>query len=294
MNTRHLDTLVWVVRLGGIGAAARHLNVTQPTVTRRIQELERNLGTCLFRREGGRFVTTGAARLCASNAERILGELTAMRVATSGPSAIRATVRVGVGELVALTWLHRLLERMEQTYPNVLVNLDVDLSSRLLDKLARRDLDFVIVPGPVAIPHAVKADIGSCSFRWLASPLRFRTDDGATPHKLAELPIITLPHEADLNDTMMRWFEASGARPARLSVCNSFSVVTALVRKGLGVSLMPVDYFAEDLSLGSLIALGSDADAPLPRYSTAYLDAAELPILAHLAAMSLEESRFRR
>jgi len=36
MDSRHLETLVWVTRLGGIGAAAQHLNLTQPAITRRM------------------------------------------------------------------------------------------------------------------------------------------------------------------------------------------------------------------------------------------------------------------
>lgn len=58
MDSRQLQTFLWVVRLGGVGAAARHLNVTQPTVTRRIQELERELKAPLLEREGRNVVPT--------------------------------------------------------------------------------------------------------------------------------------------------------------------------------------------------------------------------------------------
>jgi DNA-binding transcriptional LysR family regulator len=108
MNDGHLKTLLWVVRLGGIGAAAQHLHMTQPAITRRIQELEKELGAQVLRREGRHVVPTALGHTCLASAERILSEVAVMRVAASG-NAVAGTIRVGVGEIVALTWFYRLL-----------------------------------------------------------------------------------------------------------------------------------------------------------------------------------------
>ena len=64
MDARGLETLLWIVRLGGVGAAARHLNLTQPAVTRRVRALEGELGAQLFRREGRNVALTQAGRNC--------------------------------------------------------------------------------------------------------------------------------------------------------------------------------------------------------------------------------------
>src|SRR6202795_1316475 len=95
MDSRHLETLLWVFRLGGIGAAAQHLNLTQPAVTRRIQELERELGAKVLRRQGRNVVPTTLGQSCLGSAERILSEVATMRVAASGKAA-SGTIRVGV------------------------------------------------------------------------------------------------------------------------------------------------------------------------------------------------------
>src|SRR5947209_18707540 len=95
MDSRHLETLLWVVRLGGIGAAAQHLNLTQPAITRRIQELERELGAKVLRRHGRNVVPTPLGQSCLANAERILSEVTAMRLAATGNAPV-GTIRVGV------------------------------------------------------------------------------------------------------------------------------------------------------------------------------------------------------
>ena len=49
MNTRNLETLLWVIRLGGIGAAGRHLNLTQPAVSLHIKQLEARLADAPYK-----------------------------------------------------------------------------------------------------------------------------------------------------------------------------------------------------------------------------------------------------
>src|SRR6201985_2417556 len=102
MDSRHLETLLWVVRLGGIGAAALHLNLTQPAVTRRIQELERELGAKVLRRQGRSVVPPALGESCLVSAERILSEVDMMKVAAGGEVPV-GTIRVGIVESIALT-----------------------------------------------------------------------------------------------------------------------------------------------------------------------------------------------
>src|ERR1700694_2997775 len=115
MDSRHLETLLWVVRLGGIGAAAQHLNLTQPAVTRRIQELERELGAKVLRRQGRNVVPTPVGQAFLGSAERILSEVATMRGVASDKSAVGA-IGIGLVESVALTWLQHFLARLEGRY----------------------------------------------------------------------------------------------------------------------------------------------------------------------------------
>jgi len=124
MDSRHLETLLWVVRLGGIGAAAQHLNLTQPAVTRRIQELERELGAKVFRRQGRNVALTPVGQTCLGSAERILSEVATMRIAASGKAAV-GTIRVGVVESIALTWFQNFLARIEGRYPKVQMEIEL-------------------------------------------------------------------------------------------------------------------------------------------------------------------------
>lgn len=292
MNIRHLETMLWVIRLGGVGAAARHLNLTQPAVTRRIQELEENLGAPLFEREGRTIIPTALAKVCAANAERVLAEVSLMRITATGGAAVAGKIRAGVTELIALTWFDRLITRIQEAYPNLIVEIDVDLSSRLLTKLGRRQLDIVFVPGPISIPEAAKTYLGSCTFQWMANPQLLHARRELTPLDVAQLPIISLPHDADVHWTMVKWFEEAGVEPRRMSYCNSFSVIASLVRKGLGISLLPYELFRHEVDTGSLVVLPESPQIMKPEYSVAYIPSAEFYVLPQIAAFAKEESLF--
>jgi DNA-binding transcriptional LysR family regulator len=301
MNDGHLKTLLWVVRLGGIGAAAQHLHMTQPAITRRIQELEKELGAQVLRREGRHVVPTALGHTCLASAERILSEVAVMRVAASG-NAVAGTIRVGVGEIVALTWFYRLLARIEERYPNVRLQVDVDLSTRLVTKLRRHQIDIALLPGPVALPGVVSTDLGRCTLDWVAIPRLLQNKEAhhLTPADLAAYPIITLPQDANSHDLMANWFAQAGVKPARVHYCNSMSVVASLVRKGVGISLLPSDLFKDEVRSGALVILPVTPGMPKVGYAAAYLPSedlsstAELAILPEIAEFAREESWFLR
>ena len=291
MDSRHLETLLWVVRLGGIGAAAQHLNLTQPAVTRRIQELERELGAKVLRRQGRNVVPTPVGQTCLGSAERILSEVATMRVAASDKSAV-GTIRVGLVESVALTWFQNFLARIEGRYPRVQMEIDVDLSNRLITKLARRQIDIALVPGPVQLPGVVRVSLGDCDMKWLGHPRLCPKDCEMKAADLAALPIIGMPQDANAYHSIINWFEDAQVSPSLMHCCNRLSVVALLVRRGVGVSLLPPDLFAGDLESGALKILIEQPDVPKVEYSAAYLPALDASILPEVAAIAREESWF--
>src|SRR5260221_10117797 len=147
VNIQSLETLLWITRLGSFSAAARHLRLTQPAITRRINELELQLGAPLFRRERPHAALTPAGKRCVRIAERMVADFAELKAAAGVSSGLTGSIRVGVSELIALTWLDRLLIRVDRRYPGVNIELDVDLSARLVKKLGARNVDIALVPG---------------------------------------------------------------------------------------------------------------------------------------------------
>jgi DNA-binding transcriptional LysR family regulator len=275
--------------------------MTQPAITRRIQELEKDLGAQVLRREGRNVVPTALGESYVASAERILFEMSAMRNSASG-NAVVGTIRMGVAEVIALTWFYRLHTRIEERYPNVRLEIDIDMSNRLLTKLKQNQIDIAMLPGAVTLPGVVKTDLGACALEWMSPPklLDSRRGRHFTPANLANLPIITLPQEANAHKVMVDWFEDAGVKPSRVHSCNSVSAVAPLVRKGMGVSLLPCDLFKDELQSGTIVILPVMPPIPKVNYVAVYSGnvvrsrATELAILPEIAQFAREESWFLR
>jgi DNA-binding transcriptional LysR family regulator len=291
MDSRHLETLLWVVRLGGVGAAAQHLNLTQPAVTRRIQELERELGARVLQRQGRNVALTALGQSCLERAERVLSEV-AMMKAAAGQDAEVGTIRVGVVESIALTWFQSFVARIEQRFPKVRLEIDADLAGGLAAKLTRRQIDIALLPGPVDLLGSIRVSLGSCALKWLGHPRFCPANRNLTAAALAELPTIGMPQDASVYHLMVNWFEEAGLSPRFIHRCNSFSVMSLLVRRGIGISLLPADLFTEDLAAGALKILLENSSAKDMEYSAAYLRASDNPLVPQLAALAREESWF--
>jgi DNA-binding transcriptional LysR family regulator len=292
VHTRNLATLLHVIRLGGIGAAARHLNLTQPAVSRRIDELERELGAPLFRRQGRQVVPTPAARACLASAERILAEVEVMRGLASGRGVMLRTVRVGVAELIALTWFDRLLARLRETHPHIVVDMHVNLASRLVDGLSRRELDLILTPGQVPVAGAVRHDIGASTYAWMGTRAQMLGRDHLAPQDLLDMPVLMAPQGSDSHQMVQDWCEAAGAALGRVSLCNNLGVIGTMVRKGVGISPLPVELFAEDLADGTLVALPSRPPMRNVPYSACYLPSRDAPLMQDVAELARAESWF--
>lgn len=284
MQSHNLDTLLWVVRLGSLSAAADHLHLTQSAVTRRIQELERDLKVKLFQRSGRLITPTAAAQAMLPAVERVLQEIATMRAAALGGSAYRGKVRIGIAELIGLTWFDRLLMRLDQDFPNLTIEIRVDVSGQLIEGLSRHALDVAFLPGSAPLKGLVQSTIGSRALRWVGHPKLMGTHDALSPQAIADLPIILLPIGADWYDIAMAWLADARLKPRRVSTCNSLSVLTSLVRKGLGISLMPMDLIAEELANGTLISIPEYPALPRADYSAAYLPSEAAPIIPQIVA----------
>lgn len=292
MRIVNLETLLWIVRLGGVGAAAHHLHVTQPAVTRRIRELERELNISLFERTGRGIRLTAAGQNCFELAQRIVGEVATFRQSANSAALVVATIRMGVAEVIALTWLHSLLGRITADYPNVQIELDIDLSSRLLAKLEEGRIDIALVPGNPSLSGSTRRSLGAAALSWMCAPGFLPKSKILRPADLAEIPILTLSQGSNSHSVMTSWFADSGVVPKQVAYCNSLTVIVSLVMKHVGISLLPEPPLQHHIDSGTLhLFCETPAVSPV-EYWAVQRPMAGFPILNRIIELACEESRF--
>ena len=131
-----------VVEEGSLSAAARTLGITQPTVGRHVDALERALGCVLFTRSQQGFAPTEAARALQPYAQALRSTAAALlRAAASQGDGAAGTVRISASEVVGVEVLPPILERLRRRHPALVIELSL---SNVLSDLLHSDADIAV------------------------------------------------------------------------------------------------------------------------------------------------------
>ncbi len=293
MNIKQIEAFVHAARSGGISAAARKLNTTQPAVSMRVKELERSLNASLIDRSQRRIRLTPRGREFLEYAERILAMTEEAQNYFGGAQTLAGRIRLGVTETIALTWLPDLVGRIHAKFPEVVVELDVDLTVGVWNKLNAGDLEIAFLPGPAQGPGLVSASLGYIRYDWMASTTLDIPSGRLQPKDLAAWPIITLGRESNLHDVIEVWFRRHGLRPRRVDVCNSLGVVASLTKAGLGISLLPPSVLRDERDRGELRLLETAPRLEDLEFQAVYARSAETPLIKFVVEMAHHVSTFR-
>jgi DNA-binding transcriptional LysR family regulator len=142
-----VETFVKVANLRSFRQAAKALKTTQPLVSTRIKQLEEYLRVRLIERDRRLVALTPKGQEFLVHAERLIGVRDEMIDTFRDPAAVSGIVRLGVSESIVHTWLPTLMKRVNNDYPNLEFEIEVDISPRLRDGLVRRDLNLAFLAG---------------------------------------------------------------------------------------------------------------------------------------------------
>ena len=253
-----LRRVLAIARAGSLVGAAGALGVDHSTVFRRLNAMERALGTKLFERLPEGYRPTEAGERLVAAAERIEAETLALDRDLAGRDArLHGRLRVTASETLAFRVLTDEIARFRERHPGIQVELVID--NRALD-LTRREADVALRaarPSQGDLFGRKLADI-----RWSLYGARDRLQDRdlpLAPEDLARWPLIGWG-EAALPVRAAAWLDE---RAAGAVVYRSSSLVNQLVaaRAGIGLAVLP-GYLA-DPEPALLRALG-----PIPELTT--------------------------
>ncbi len=261
-NLRGLEAYYWAARLGGYGAAAGHLGLTQPSISVRIKELEREVGTKLFYRAGRNVRLSDAGVAMFDYVERVLTLMHDLEGHVRGSGPLRGLIRLGVPDSFALICLADLLKELDREHPELNVAVTVDNSRALGQKLEEGTLDVAIMAQPQNSKLFRTEFLGAQLVTWVASPAFLASSSQLHPEDLVGHQIVTNPSPSPTFSLVMDWFADSRFVPTRLSTCNSVAVIIGLVSAGAALSILPTCIIQEHLRNGTLVAL--NFSPPLP------------------------------
>ncbi len=289
-DLKSLETFVWVATLGGFRAAAAKLNATQPAISQRIASLEAQCGAALLERGARGAVPTEKGRALLDRAKRLLELHGEMRAALARDGAIEGTLRLGVAETIVHTWLPRLIERLAREHPKLALEIEVDISPNLRERLLAHQIDLAFLLGPLSAPALRNVPLGTFELAFLASP-KMGLPSRAPLARLAEHPIVTFARGTKPHIALAELFAQRGIAPARLHASAALSPAIKLALDGIAVALMPAAIVREEVRAGKLKRIASDAALPELEFVACWPAAPGEMRAARVAELAAETSR---
>ncbi|MEO8410024.1 MAG: LysR family transcriptional regulator, partial [Propionivibrio sp.] len=141
---RNLRAFIIVAETGNITAAANLLNITQPTLTKRLQHLEEQYGCKLFERLPRGVGITSCGEALLPYARRVEAEfLQAGEAVNAVKSGHLNDLRIGAGPLFHMRYLGRILRSLHEEFPDTALSLTAGVNMHNLPRLMDGTLDIV-------------------------------------------------------------------------------------------------------------------------------------------------------
>ncbi len=249
LNYHHLRYFQAVATHGGIKAAAGSLNVSSPTLSAQVRELEAFLGRELFRREGRKMVLTEAGRMVKRYGERIFsfGDEMLEVLERGGTDGVE-TVYLGIADSVPKLLVSRILSRAWETLPNLRVIVREGLPSELLPALASHQVDLILANerAPASfrtILFSSRAGRFGVGFAAVA-PLRRRF---LKTKAFAGFPVLVPTRESSLRRDLDRWWAETKTVPEVRAEFDDAAAMYELAAAGVGAAPV-LDVVASDIA----------------------------------------------
>ncbi len=237
-----------VVDEGGITRAAEKLLRVQSSVTTRIKQLETDLDTPLFLRQGKQLHLTPAGHILLDYAKRLHALAEEARTAVQDPHP-RGVFRLGAMESTAAVRLPVPLTRYYQRFPEVDLQLRTGNPTQLATAILAGEIDAALVAEPVAeerFDHVAAFEEDLILVAKKDHP-PIGEDNPLPPTMIAFEQ--GCPHRKRLET----WYEQRGDMPRHTIQLSSYHAMLGCVVVGMGVALIPcsvLDTFPEQHLLG--------------------------------------------
>lgn len=242
MDIQELEAFWWIAKTGSFNKAAEKLYLTQPSVTARIQTLEKELGQPLFERKPRGVRLTDAGRVLLPHAERVLMDIRKARQAVSDlGSATGGTLMVGSALTTSTYALPEILARFKLAFPAVEVAVRTGRSQQIQQLV----LDDTVPLGFVHSPLVTHPEIEAIPLYseaivlvvYPGHPLAGRPE--VTAEQLASEAFIMSDRASGYWSLVEQFWAHSGIAPRVTMELDSTETTKRMIMGGLGIAMLP-------------------------------------------------------
>ncbi len=286
VDFKSIETFLWVVTLGSFRGAGQRLNTTQPAISQRIAQLEREMGVKLLNRDHRVVSPTPSGRQLMVYAEKLISLRAEMLAEVGDRSAMRGVLRLGVAETIVHTWLPQLIKSVNKAHPNLSLEIEVDITPNLSARLLAQEIDLAFLVGPLSASGVRNRVLCDYSVGVLASSSLGLGNKALRMQDLAKFPIITFPRKSQPYEIVRSLFNRPGLPPIRLHASASLATVIHMAIEGLGIAVIPTSIVENELTDGRLQLLATDLKIPPLTFSASWLESPDTLAVERVADLA--------
>ena len=262
MNTRFLETFVWLAKLKNFRLTAEKLHTTQAAVSSRIATLEQDFGLRLFDRGAREVALTTDGSKALVYAERIVKLMREMKDDMSARDNYSGVIRIGVIESIVHSWFPDLIGRIHKLFPQLEIEIASDTTIHLSEQFSKGDLDLVLLAEPVIALNVRNFKLCELPMRWVGSSKLEIGNETLTLSDLAAFPLVSFARNSGPHSIIQQLFSNSERGSLHINCITSVATMIRLVSDGFGVAVVPPAIIQRELNDGSLQLLRVDVEFP--------------------------------
>lgn len=223
-----IRSFVAVVEHGGFSQAGSIIGRSQPAMSLQIKRLESMVGSELIRRSSRGVVLTETGELVLDYGRRILGLNDELQHRLQ-QSQLSGTVRLGIPNEFAMSYLPQILAGFTRRYPDVRLEVVSQLSRDLLKEQAAQQLDLVIAFNDQSRAHA--------EAYWTEELVWVQSSDAQFEHQ-GYVPLVVAPQGCMYRNRMLETLDNASTHWQIVYTGSSYGGIRAAVMAGLGVTAL--------------------------------------------------------
>ena len=253
MELGQLEAYLKVAEYRNFSRAAEALELTQPSVTARIQALERNLGDVLFERNGRGVRLTGAGESFLPHATRVLEALQDGRDAVQSIRRLElGALRLGAAPTVSTYVLPGLLKEFSSRYPGLDISVHTEYSSQIV-RMVLADEVQVGLERAITHPEVETVTLYEDEVVLVAAPGdEFAKRGSVNIEDVAERHLIMFDRGSSYYALVDNALREAGVLVTPAMELDNMEATKKMVQGGLGVAMLPQVAVAHELESGEL------------------------------------------
>jgi DNA-binding transcriptional LysR family regulator len=288
IDFKNLETLYWVANLASFRRAAERLHTTQPAISQRVAQIEAELGFPLLRRGSKSVTPTPRGREVLIYAEKLLAMRAEMIGRLGSPLAVAGVLRIGVAETIVHSWLPDFIKRVNLVFPKLVLEIEVDISPNLRDRLLAQEIDLAFLLDPFASAPFVTLPLCRYPPAFIASKKIRLPREPARIEDLALYPIMTFSRRTTPYDDVRRLFSHPGLPGVQLHASASLATLVHMAEEGLGIAVIPSSIVRKPLASGRLRQIRTDITLPDLCFSACWIEAPDMLAPERVARLAAE------